>query len=234
MKSLTLLSAGLVALLLAGCNSETVKTAEAEQAKVYTAQFAHSKNTSNSSAIVTKIPVQSSRDTTLLDRVVWNAEKQKGKMYRYGGESPKTGFDCSGLTQFAFEQGAGVSLPRTAADQYAASVKIPKHEASKGDLVFFKTSGKRISHVGIYLGMRNLFMPHVLARRLQRINCKATGLISSWVLGVFRVLVSLLIPNCSSKKDRLNSGLFHLDDCYYGKLFSQLATTAVSASPFSL
>ncbi|QQZ29163.1 C40 family peptidase [Thiothrix subterranea] len=148
-KSLTLLSLGAVALLLAGCNSETVKTAEAEQAKVYTAQFAHSENTS---ASVTRIPVQASRDTTLLDRVVWNAEKQKGKMYRYGGESPKTGFDCSGLTQFAFEQGAGVSLPRTAADQYASSVKIAKHEASKGDLVFFKTSGKRISHVGIYLG----------------------------------------------------------------------------------
>lgn len=151
-KPLSLLSVGMVALLLAGCNSETVKTADAEQAKVYTAQFAHSKNTSNTSATVTKIPVQASRDTTLLDRVVWNAEKQKGKMYRFGGESPKTGFDCSGLTRFAFEQGAGVSLPRTSADQYAASVKIPKHEASKGDLVFFKTSGKRISHVGIYLG----------------------------------------------------------------------------------
>ncbi|WGZ94682.1 MAG: C40 family peptidase [Candidatus Thiothrix putei] len=148
-KPLALLSVGAVALLLAGCNSENVKTAEAEQAKVYTAQFAHSKN---NVANVARIPVQSSRDTSLLDRVVWNAEKQKGKMYRYGGESPKTGFDCSGLTQFAFEQGAGVSLPRTAADQYAASVKIPKHEASKGDLVFFKTSGKRISHVGIYLG----------------------------------------------------------------------------------
>lgn len=151
-KPLALLSVGMMALLLAGCNSETVKTAEAEQAKVYTAQFAHSKNTSNTSATVTKIPVQASRDTTLLDRVVWNAEKQKGKMYRFGGESPKTGFDCSGLTQFAFEQGAGISLPRTAAEQYASSVKVPKHEASKGDLVFFKTSGKRISHVGIYLG----------------------------------------------------------------------------------
>jgi len=151
-KSLTLLSLGAVALLLAGCNSETVKTAEAEQAKVYTAHFAHSKNSANTLANVTKIPVQASQDISLLDRVVWNAEKQKGKMYRYGGESPKTGFDCSGLTQFAFEQGAGVSLPRTAADQYASAVKIPKHQASKGDLVFFKTSGKRISHVGIYLG----------------------------------------------------------------------------------
>lgn len=148
-KPSTLLSMGLVAFLLAGCNSETVKTAQAEQSKVYTAQFAHSKNTS---ATVAKIPVQASRGITLLDRVVWNAQKQQGKPYVYGGESPKTGFDCSGLTQFAFEQGAGVSLPRTAAEQYVSSVKISKQEASKGDLVFFKTAGSRVSHVGIYLG----------------------------------------------------------------------------------
>jgi cell wall-associated NlpC family hydrolase len=148
-KPLVLLSLGVAALLLAGCNSENVKTADAEKAQVYTAQFAHSKNTT---AKVTKLPVSAPRDVTLLDRVVWNAEKQKGKMYRYGGESPKTGFDCSGLTQFAFGEGAGVALPRTAADQYASSVKVSKAEASKGDLVFFRTSGKRISHVGIYLG----------------------------------------------------------------------------------
>jgi cell wall-associated NlpC family hydrolase len=140
---------GIAALLLAGCNSENVKTAEADKAKGYTAQFAYSKN---STANVTKLPVYAQGDVTLLDRVVWSAEKQQGKMYRFGGESPKTGFDCSGLTQFAFGQGAGVSLPRTAADQYSASVKIPQQEASKGDLVFFRTGGKRISHVGIYLG----------------------------------------------------------------------------------
>jgi cell wall-associated NlpC family hydrolase len=99
-----------------------------------------------------KLPTQAAKDVTLLDRVVWSAEKQQGKMYRFGGESPKTGFDCSGLTSYAFEQGAGVSLPRTAADQYSAAIKVSKQEASKGDLVFFRTSGKRISHVGIYLG----------------------------------------------------------------------------------
>ncbi len=104
-------------------------------------------------AKVTQIPVSAAKeDVTLLDRVAWIATKQQGKMYRYGGESPKTGFDCSGLTQFAFGQGAGVSLPRTAAEQYSASVKIPQQEASKGDLIFFKTTGKRISHVGLYMG----------------------------------------------------------------------------------
>lgn len=105
---------------------------------------------------VAKIPsVQTS--VTLLDRVVWNAQKQQGKMYRWGGTSPVTGFDCSGLTQYAFRNGAQVAIPRTAAEQYAAAVKIPRAQADKGDLVFFNTRGSRISHVGIYLG-KNRFV----------------------------------------------------------------------------
>lgn len=147
-KSITLCSAGLVAVMLVGC-SENTKTSDATKAGKYSVQLAHAKN---QSASVSKVPTQQKNDVTLLDRVVWNAQKQQGKMYRWGGESPVTGFDCSGLTQYAFGQGAGVSIPRTAAAQYAAAVKVPRPQAGKGDLVFFNTSGKRVSHVGIYLG----------------------------------------------------------------------------------
>ena len=94
----------------------------------------------------------SPRNVTLLEKVVWNAQKQQGKMYRWGGTSPVTGFDCSGLTQYAFRQGAGVTIPRTAAEQYAAAVKVSPMQARKGDLVFFRTHGSRVSHVGVYLG----------------------------------------------------------------------------------
>ena len=73
-------------------------------------------------------------------------------MYRWGGTSPVTGFDCSGLTQYAFNKGAGVAIPRTAAEQYKAAMKIPASRAQKGDLVFFNTHGKYVSHVGVYLG----------------------------------------------------------------------------------
>lgn len=150
-KSLALCSMGVAMLLLAGCNSENVKTSDAEDTAQYKVQLAHAKNLA---PIVTPIQTQvdSSKDVTLLERAAWVAQKQQGTMYRFGGESPKTGFDCSGLTQFAFGQGAGVSLPRTASEQYDAAVKIPKGEASKGDLVFFNTRGKHIGHVGIYLG----------------------------------------------------------------------------------
>lgn len=87
-----------------------------------------------------------------LERVAWCAIGQHGKLYCWGGNTPATGFDCSGLTQYSFRQGAGVNLPRTAAAQYAAATKIPYNQARKGDLVFFRTRGDRISHVGIYLG----------------------------------------------------------------------------------
>ncbi|MDD5394895.1 MAG: C40 family peptidase [Thiothrix sp.] len=89
---------------------------------------------------------------TLIDRIVWNAQKQKGKMYKWGGTNPTAGFDCSGLTQYAFRQGAGVQIPRTAADQYGAAVKIPAAQAKKGDVVFFRTHGQQVSHVGLYIG----------------------------------------------------------------------------------
>lgn len=102
---------------------------------------------------VAQIPVQEvPASVTLLDKVVWNAQKQQGKMYRWGGTSPVTGFDCSGLTQYAFKNGAQVAIPRTAAEQYDAAVKVSREQSQKGDLVFFNTSGKRVSHVGIYLG----------------------------------------------------------------------------------
>lgn len=152
-------------LSLSGCNNENTKTADSKDADNYRVQLARSKDADNhrvqlahSKGVGPEVKpkalpvVTQKKEVSLLDRVVWNAKKQQGKMYRYGGENPKTGFDCSGLTQFAFKQGADVDLPRTAAMQYKAAQKIDKHQASKGDLVFFNTIGKRVSHVGIYLG----------------------------------------------------------------------------------
>lgn len=78
------------------------------------------------------------------------ASKYLGRAYVWGGSNPTTGFDCSGLTQWSFKQ-AGVSLPRTAAQQYLATTKVSASEAKAGDLVFF-SYGSGVAHVGIYLG----------------------------------------------------------------------------------
>lgn len=75
-----------------------------------------------------------------------------GVPYRYGGNSPETGLDCSGLVRLVFEQSVGKVLPRRAADQAAATETIARSELKPGDLVFFNTMRRAFSHVGIYVG----------------------------------------------------------------------------------
>ncbi len=78
------------------------------------------------------------------------AESRIGAPYRYGGSGPDA-FDCSGLVAYAYRQ-AGITLPRTAAQQYAAVTPVRKRELRPGDLVFFRVNGRSVGHVGIYAG----------------------------------------------------------------------------------
>ena len=73
---------------------------------------------------------------------------QLGVPYHYAMSSPGVGFDCSGLTHYAWGQ-AGVYLPSNSRAQAAATPHVPPADAQPGDLVFYYTP---ISHVGIYLG----------------------------------------------------------------------------------
>ena len=75
-----------------------------------------------------------------------------GVPYRYGGASPDTGFDCSGLVQYVYSRGAGVSLPRNTQALAEVGAPVPPEALEPGDLVFFDTLRKPYSHVGIYLG----------------------------------------------------------------------------------
>ncbi|MDX6568379.1 MAG: hypothetical protein QOH15_957 [Gaiellales bacterium] len=74
-----------------------------------------------------------------------------GTAYHFGGASPATGFDCSGLAQYAYGQ-SGVTLPRVAADQYKVGQPVDRASLAPGDLVFFQDSTGYIPHEGIYLG----------------------------------------------------------------------------------
>jgi len=78
------------------------------------------------------------------------AESQIGVPYQWGAEDPGHGFDCSGLTQWSWGQ-AGVSIPRTANDQYDAVARVPLADMEPGDLVFWG-SGGYAEHVGMYVG----------------------------------------------------------------------------------
>ena len=75
-----------------------------------------------------------------------------GVPYRRGGTSAESGFDCSGFVKAMYEQTIGLVLPRSAAQQAAATQTIDKSELKPGDLVFFNTMRHAFSHVGIYVG----------------------------------------------------------------------------------
>ena len=79
------------------------------------------------------------------------ANTQIGKKYKWGSAGPSS-FDCSGFTSYIYKDGAGISLPRTSVSQSKVGIKISRNQLKSGDLVFFNTSGKGISHVGMYIG----------------------------------------------------------------------------------
>ena len=90
-------------------------------------------------------------------RVLPTAERYLGVRYRWGGTSPKTGFDCSGFVRYVFAK-HGTRLPRTSRQQASSGQRLrPVWSALRpGDLVMFAEPGKRISHVAIYAGRRRI------------------------------------------------------------------------------
>ena len=75
-----------------------------------------------------------------------------GLDYRYGGSSPVTGFDCSGLVAHVYLEAWNIRLPRNTSAQSKAGMPVSLAELQAGDLVFYDTQRRPYSHVGIYLG----------------------------------------------------------------------------------
>ncbi|WP_153100436.1 C40 family peptidase [Paraburkholderia hayleyella] len=86
-----------------------------------------------------------------------------GVPYRWGGNTPDSGFDCSGLVRYVVLRAASVSLPRTTLDMSGHGQTIEPDEIAPGDLIFFNTTGRAHSHVGIYAG------------KLRFVNAPSTG-----------------------------------------------------------
>ena len=84
--------------------------------------------------------------------VLISALSLTGIQYKYGGNSPATGFDCSGFVRYVFHNAANLSLPPTARAIAQIGKSVKKDELQPGDLVFFNTLKSAFSHVGIYLG----------------------------------------------------------------------------------
>ncbi|KXU91396.1 hydrolase Nlp/P60 [Paraburkholderia monticola] len=86
-----------------------------------------------------------------------------GVPYRWGGNTPDSGFDCSGLVRYVVQRAASVDLPRTTAEMSGRGESIEPDEIAPGDLIFFNTTGRPHSHVGIYVG------------KLRFVNAPSTG-----------------------------------------------------------
>ena len=103
----------------------------------------------------------------LREEIVRTAERYVGVPYRWGGESPRTGFDCSGLTMVVYRLN-GLDLPRSSRQQWKVGTRINRKRLQKGDLVFFATrGGTRVSHVGIYTGGNKFLHAPGRGRRIQ-------------------------------------------------------------------
>ncbi|ASR44821.1 hypothetical protein BEN78_01240 [Xanthomonas citri pv. mangiferaeindicae] len=91
-------------------------------------------------------------DPAAANAVLMRAISLVGTPYRYGGNTPEGGFDCSGLVNYVFRDMLDVRLPRSSRELYAyQGPKIDADRLAPGDLVFFGSGGS-VSHVGIYVG----------------------------------------------------------------------------------
>jgi cell wall-associated NlpC family hydrolase len=87
--------------------------------------------------------------------VLFHAISLVGTPYKYGGNSPNTGFDCSGLINYVFLTSAGLKLPRTTLELIEINARqIDQDRLYPGDLVYFNSNGGKVSHIGIYVGER--------------------------------------------------------------------------------
>jgi cell wall-associated NlpC family hydrolase len=107
--------------------------------------------TASSSDAATIANAEATAPTPAAQHAIAVAAQYLGTPYHFGGASPATGFDCSGLAQFSYGQ-SGVALPRIAADQYNVGQPVDRASLQPGDLVFFKDSTGYVHHVGMYLG----------------------------------------------------------------------------------
>ncbi|MFO0521425.1 MAG: C40 family peptidase [bacterium] len=97
-------------------------------------------------------PSFAERAVSSAQELVMQAMGLIGIRYTFGGRTPDTGFDCSGLVRYVFNHVTGRSLPHNSFEMARMGTRVEQAELQPGDLVFFNTRGQRFSHVGIYVG----------------------------------------------------------------------------------
>jgi cell wall-associated NlpC family hydrolase len=107
---------------------------------------------------------------TRADRAVRAALEAVGTPYRWGGESPTTGFDCSGLVRWAYGR-VGVELPHNSYALYGEGRRVREASMEPGDILFFEGLG----HVGLYLGRGRMVHAPQTGRHVEVIQLASTS-----------------------------------------------------------
>ncbi|MFQ3610627.1 MAG: NlpC/P60 family protein [Fimbriimonadales bacterium] len=164
---------------VASANRRTQRSSERKATAQKANSLAQRRQPSRSSAIAS-VKAPSDRTQAIIQR----AMGYLGHPYRRGGTSAR-GFDCSGFTTYIFRQ-HGIQLPRTSASQAGVGKPVPRNQLQPGDLVFFRTRGRRISHVGIYIG-NGKFVHSSSARGRVRVDTLNSGYYYQRYAGARRV-----------------------------------------------
>lgn len=114
--------------------------------------------------------VTASPPPTRAERAVKVALEAVGTPYRWGGESPATGFDCSGLVRWAYGR-VGVDLPHNSYALYGEGRRVPEPSMEPGDILFFEGLG----HVGLYLGRGRMVHAPQSGRTVEVVRLAATN-----------------------------------------------------------
>ena len=150
--------------LISAC-SQTSKHSRGSQVTAYShsSQQGSRQNTQRS-----QLPQQSPTMTNKPSRnlMVRIARNSIGTPYKWGGNSPRSGFDCSGLMTYIHKNALGMRIPRTTAQQRDNSRTISYAQLQPGDMLFFKT-GVKTNHVGIYIGNRQFIHAPSSNKRVQ-------------------------------------------------------------------
>ena len=134
------------ALFMTACSQQSFKTSNNRAPVIQSSQ-----QNSQVTQLPQQSPVTNIQPARL--RMIEIAKSTIGVPYKWGGNNPQRGFDCSGLMSYVHKNALGLKIPRTAAQQRDNSRTINYAQLKPGDMLFFKT-GKRSNHVGVYIGDR--------------------------------------------------------------------------------
>ncbi|PYG88210.1 cell wall-associated NlpC family hydrolase [Ruminiclostridium sufflavum DSM 19573] len=164
--------------------SKASTSSSSESAAKATTNKAASSSSSSTKSTSSNRGTTSSATSSKASAVISTAKSLLGVPYVWGGASP-SGFDCSGFTQYVLGKN-GITVPRTAAEQYKSGTSVSKSNLRVGDLVFFTTYKEGPSHLGFYLGNGNFI--HASSSKGVTISSLSSDYYSSRYIGARRVI----------------------------------------------